>query len=161
MWVCETGTVVSVRNATPEDLPVVLPLVRAYCEFYETTPAQAPDTGLEEMCRALIAAPDAEGILLVAEDDGAVVGFAACGWKWSSLRAGRVVVLEDLFVAPRARGGGHGRELILACAGLGRANGAAAIEWLTALDNSRAQAVYDSVGAEHDDWRAYSLDLGS
>jgi ribosomal protein S18 acetylase RimI-like enzyme len=114
------------------------------------------------MCRALIAAPDAEGILLVATgDDGAVVGFAACGWKWSSLHAGRVVVLEDLFVAPDARGGGHGRELILVCADRARENGAAAIEWLTALDNERAQAVYDSVGAEFDDWRGYSLDLES
>jgi GNAT superfamily N-acetyltransferase len=153
---------VSVRSARAEDLSAVLPLMRAYCEFYETTPEQAPDAGLEEMCRALVATPDSEGLLLVAEDDeGTVVGFAACGWKWSSLRAARVVVLEDLFVAPDARGGGHGRALILACADRARENGAAAIEWLTALDNERAQAVYDSVGAEFGDWRGYSLDLGS
>jgi GNAT superfamily N-acetyltransferase len=151
---------VSVRSASTDDLPAVLPLVRAYCEFYETTPEQAPDEGLDEMCRALIAAPDSEGLLLVAEDDeGAVVGFAACGWKWSSLRAARVVVLEDLFVIPDARGGGHGRNLIAACAERARENGAAAMEWVTATDNARAQAVYDSVGAEADDWRAYVLEL--
>ena len=151
----------SVRAATNDDLPAVLPLVRAYCEFYETTPEQAPDQGLEEMCRALVAAPDGEGMLLVAEDDGAeVVGFVACGWKWSSLRAARVAVMEDLFVSPEARGGGHGRELILACAERARANGAVAVEWVTALDNQRAQAVYDSLGAEYGDWREYTLELG-
>ena len=108
---------VSVRSATTEDLPAVLPLVRAYCEFYETTPEQAPDAGLEEMCRALIAAPEDQGMLLVAEDEsGEVVGFAAVGWKWSSLRAARVAILEDLFVSPDARGGGFGRELIFAVA---------------------------------------------
>ena len=86
----------SVRSATAEDIPAVLPLVRAYCEFYETTPEQAPDAGLEEMCRALIATPEDEGMLLVAEDEsGEVVGFAAVGWKWSSLRASRVAILED------------------------------------------------------------------
>jgi GNAT superfamily N-acetyltransferase len=151
---------VSVRAASTGDIPVVLPLVRAYCEFYEATPDQAPDERLGEMCRALIEAPDSDGLLLLAEDDaGAVVGFAACGWKWSSLRAARVVVLEDLFVTPGSRGGGHGRDLIAACAERARRSGAAAMEWVTAPDNSRAQAVYDSVGAEADDWRAYVLEL--
>ena len=46
-------------------------------------------------------------MLLVARDeDGAPVGFAAVGWKWSSLRGARVAMLEDLFVHPDARGGG-------------------------------------------------------
>jgi GNAT superfamily N-acetyltransferase len=152
---------VDVRAATEEDLPGVLPLVRAYCEFYETTPEQAPDAGLEEMCRALIEAPDDQGMLLVATDDsGEVVGFAAVGWKWSSLRASRVAILEDLFVAPEARGGGHGRELILAVADRARELGAPKLEWVTARDNARAQAVYDSIGGTYGEWRNYELELG-
>jgi GNAT superfamily N-acetyltransferase len=152
---------VSVRSAAAEDLPAVLPLVRAYCEFYETTPEQAPDAGLEEMCRALISAPEDQGMLLVAEDDsGAVVGFAAVGWKWSSLRAARVAILEDLFVSPGARGGGFGRELIFAVADRAREHGAPKVEWVTATDNHRAQAVYGSVGAAGGEWRNYELELG-
>jgi len=150
----------SIRAATDDDLPAVLPLVRAYCEFYETTPEQAPDPGLEEMCRALIAARDDQGMLLVAEDDsGAVVGFVAVGWKWSSLRASRVAIMEDLFVAPDARGGGHGRDLILACADRARELGAPKLEWVTATDNTRAQAVYDSLGGVGGEWRNYELEL--
>ena len=151
----------SVRSAAAEDLPAVLPLVRAYCEFYETTPEEAPDAGLEEMCRALISAPEDQGMLLVAEDDsGDVVGFAAVGWKWSSLRASRVAILEDLFVSPEARGGGFGRELILAVADRAREHGAPKLEWVTAVDNHRARAVYDSVGALGGEWRNYELELG-
>ena len=92
----------------------LLPLLRAYCDFYGASPS---DDGLTAMARALIAAPDADGMLLVARDgDGAPIGFATVGWKWSSLRAARIAVMEDLFVAPEARGQGAADALIRACA---------------------------------------------
>ena len=104
----------AVRDATDADLPTLLPLLRGYCDFYEATPS---DEGLERMARAVIAAPEDEAFLLVATDDSdAVVGFAACAWKWSSLRGARIVVLDDLFVAETARGGGHADALIEATA---------------------------------------------
>lgn len=148
----------TVRPARTEDLPAVLPLMRAYCEFYEAEP---PDEGLLEMAGALIAAPDAEGMLLVAEDEeGAVAGFAAVGWKWSSLKAARVAVMEDLFVAPHARGAGLGDELIRACADRAAEHGAAALEWVTATDNKQAQAVYDRAGGSAEPLLAYELGFG-
>jgi ribosomal protein S18 acetylase RimI-like enzyme len=133
--------------------------MRGYAEFYESNPT---DAGLEEMARALIATPEDQGMLLVAEGEGgAVVGFAACGWKWSSLRGARIVVMEDLFVAPEARGQGHADALIEACAERARAHGAPVIEWLTAPDNRRAQAVYDRVGATAEPMLEYGLELGN
>jgi GNAT superfamily N-acetyltransferase len=150
---------VSVRPATADDLPALLPLVRGYCEFYEADP---PDDGLLEMSRALIAAPDAEGMLLVAEDEGGeVVGFAAVGWKWSSLKAARVAVMEDLFVAPKARSAGHATALISACAERAREHGAPTLEWVTATDNERAQRAYARAGASGATWLVYELDLST
>jgi len=147
-----------IRPATEEDVEAVLPLMREYCRFYEV---EAPnDAGLAEMARALIAADDSEGILLVGCDgDGEVVGFAACGWKWSSLRGARVVVLEDLFVNPASRGGGIGRALIDACADRARALGAPIIEWLTQPGNARARSVYDATGAEAETLIEYAIEL--
>lgn len=131
--------------------------MRGYCDFYGVSP---PDEGLAEMARALIAGTDSEGMLLVARgEDGAPVGFAAVGWKWSSLRAARVAIMEDLFVEPSARGSGAGRGLIEACAERARTHGAPCLLWVTALDNHRAQSVYESVGAEGEHWLEYELEL--
>jgi GNAT superfamily N-acetyltransferase len=145
-----------VRPAAERDIPAVNPLMRAYCEFYEANP---PDSGLTEMARALIDADDAQGMLMVAEDGGEVIGFAAVGWKWSSLRGARIAVLEDLFVAPEARGKGAADALIGECATRARDNGAPAMTWLTAPDNYRAQRVYNRVGGTADTFLEYELEL--
>jgi GNAT superfamily N-acetyltransferase len=148
----------AIREATEADLPALIPLLRGYCDFYEANPS---GEGLERMARALIAAPEREGFLLVATDgdrDG-VIGFAACGWKWSSLRGARIVVLEDLFVAERARGRGHADALIEATAEIARRHDAPALTWLTAPDNRRAQAVYERVGGRSDPFLEYELEL--
>ena len=149
----------AIRAATEQDLPALMPLLRGYCDFYEANPS---DAGLDRMARALISAPDEDGFLLVTDDEsGEVVGFAACGWKWSSLRGTRIVVLEDLFVAENARGRGHADALIDACAAIARRHGAPALTWLTAPGNRRAQAVYDRVGGRAEELLEYELELRS
>jgi ribosomal protein S18 acetylase RimI-like enzyme len=146
-----------VRSAAERDIPALMPLMRAYCDFYGSNP---PDSGLDTMARALIAASDDQGMLLVAEDEaGKVIGFAAVSWKWSSLRGARIAVLEDLFVAPEARGKGAADALITECAARARANGAPVMSWLTAPDNHRAQAVYERVGGTSATFLEYELEL--
>lgn len=147
----------AVREATEADLAALLPLLRGYCDFYEVSPS---DEGLERVARGVIAAAEDEAFLLVATDDtGAVVGIAVSVWTWSSLHGGRIVYLNDLFVAEQARGAGHADALIEAVAEVARRHGAASVNWLTATDNSRAQAVYDRVGAEYETFREYELKL--
>jgi GNAT superfamily N-acetyltransferase len=100
-------------------------------------------------------------MLLVARDGGgAPVGFATVCWKWSSLRAARIAVMEDLFVAEEARGRGAADALIRACGDRAREHGAPVITWLTAPDNHRAQAVYNRAGAGADTFLEYELELG-
>jgi GNAT superfamily N-acetyltransferase len=149
---------VEIDSATERDLPSLLPLLRGYCDFYGASPS---DDGLTAMARALIAAPDGDGMLLVAhEGDAVTIGFATVGWKWSSLRAARIAVMEDLFVAPEARGQGAADALIRACADRAREHGAPVLSWMTATDNHRAQAVYERAGATGDAWLEYELELG-
>src|SRR5690606_24086807 len=109
-----------------------------YCDFYGFSPA---DEGMCAMAAAVIEAPDDSGFLLVAEDEGEVVGFALCQWKRSILHGGRTVVLDDLLVAEKARGRGHGAALLDAAAQFARERGAVALTWLTGVDNHRAQRV--------------------
>jgi GNAT superfamily N-acetyltransferase len=147
----------AIREATDADLPALMPLLRGYCDFYESNPT---DGGLEAMARDVIAAPEDEAFLLVATDDeGEVIGFALNQWKWASLKGARVAVLDDLFVAERARGAGHADALIEATAAVARRHGAPAISWFTMPDNKRAHAVYDRVGGVAETLLEYELEI--
>jgi GNAT superfamily N-acetyltransferase len=138
-----------------DDLGDLLGLMRAYCDFYEVAPS---DEALLAMSRALIADPEREGVQLVARDgEGAAVGFATVFWTWSTTRAARIGVMNDLFVAPEGRGGGVADALIAACAERCRDHGAVSLTWQTALDNTRARAVYDRIGARRSQWLDYDL----
>jgi GNAT superfamily N-acetyltransferase len=146
-----------IREATNDDLPALMPLLRGYCDFYESNPS---DEGLEAMARDVIAAPEDREFLLVTTDDtGEVVGFALNQWKWSSLRGARVVVLDDLFVAESARGQGLADALIQAVADVARRYGAPIVSWFTMPDNKRAHTVYDRVGGTAETLLEYELEL--
>jgi GNAT superfamily N-acetyltransferase len=144
-----------IATVTEADLADLMPLMRSYCDFYEVAPS---DEALLSMSRALIESPS-EGVQLIArDDDGEAVGFATIFWTWQTLSASRLGVMNDLFVAEGARGGGHADALIAECAERCREHGATDLAWQTARTNLRAQAVYDRVGAERDDrWLDYSL----
>jgi GNAT superfamily N-acetyltransferase len=145
-----------ITTVTEADLPELLLLMRGYCDFYEVDPS---DDALLAMSRTLIADPELEGLQLIAHDDeGSAVGFATIFWTWSTLSGSRLGVMNDLFVVADARGGGHADALIDECVERCRARGATSLEWQTAHDNLRAQAVYDRVGATRDErWLDYSL----
>ena len=137
------------------DLQELLPLVRAYCDFYEVAPT---DEALLAVSRVLIADPDREGVQVMARDNGMeAVGFATVYWSWDTLIADRVGIMHDLFVSPPARGTGVADLLIDACVEECRRHGAAKLGWQTARDNARAQAVYKRVGATRDEWIDYWL----
>src|SRR5689334_19253835 len=85
---------VEIRSARTDEIEEMLPLIGAYCEFYETEPN---DDGLREMFETLITEPG-QGAVFIARDGGKAVGFATLDWKWSSLKAARIGYLEDLFV---------------------------------------------------------------
>jgi GNAT superfamily N-acetyltransferase len=146
---------IEVRPAREDEIEELLPLMRAYCDFYESSPA---DEGVMTMARTLIDDPS-QGIVFLARRDDRAIGFATLDWKWSMLKGARIGYLEDLFVDPDARGGGTADALIQACADRCRELGMPALEWLTAPDNHRAQKVYNRTGAESDTYVEYDLEL--
>jgi GNAT superfamily N-acetyltransferase len=148
-------TEASIARAGPADLDELLVLMRGYCDFYEVSPA---DHDLLAVARALIGDPVHEGLQLLARDvAGRAVGFATIYWSWSTTAACRIGVMNDLFVAESARGTGLADALIEACRAECVQRGARELTWQTALDNLRAQAVYDRVGATRERWLDYAL----
>ena len=146
----------SISLAGTEDLDELLPLMRGYADFYEVTPT---DEQLLSLSRTLIEAPETEGVQFIARDGaGHAIGFATVFWLWSTLSARRVGLMNDLFVAPDARGAGAADALIERCRAACREQGATRLTWQTAKDNGRAQAVYDRIGGTREEWLDYWLD---
>ncbi len=139
---------------TPTQLSRLLPLMRAYCDFYDVAPS---DAALSALSRALIADPDREGRQLLATDGDVDLGFATLFWSWETSIAARVGVMNDLFVVESARGRGVGAALIEACRAECRDLGAERLVWQTAPDNHRAQSLYGRVGAIQEQWLDYWL----
>lgn len=137
-----------------EDLDDLLPLVRAYCDFYHVAPS---DEALLGLSRALIADPTHEGRQWVARIDGEAVGFATVYWTWSTLSAARVGTLYDLYVRADVRRAGVARALLATCLRECRGHGATTLSWQTALDNETAQRLYNRVGATRELWLDYWL----
>jgi GNAT superfamily N-acetyltransferase len=145
----------SISRVAEQDLPELLPLMRAYCDFYEVRPS---DEALLALSRGLIADPEREGVQLLARDGEArATGFATVFWSWATTSAERIGVMNDLYVAPEARGTGTAEALVDACRAECRARGAGKLTWQTALDNERAQKVYDRIGAKREQWLDYWL----
>ena len=135
------------------DLPDLLPLMRAYCAFYNEAPS---DAALLELSRALIADPLREGTQLIARDSlGDAAGFATVFWSWDTTEASRIGLMNDLFVVADARGLGLADRLIDACAKRCAERSASRLEWQTGPDNLRAQSVYERVGASREPWLTY------
>jgi ribosomal protein S18 acetylase RimI-like enzyme len=148
---------IAITRVGEADLSDLLPLMRGYCDFYEVNP---PDDSLLALARALIANPELEGVQLIARDaeDGSALGFATVYWLWSTSRAARIGVMNDLFTAPEARRRGVGEALIRACLDAVRERGGAVLQWQTASDNLSAQALYEAIGGIREQWVDYYLE---
>jgi GNAT superfamily N-acetyltransferase len=141
--------------AAPE-FEELLPMIAAYQRFYEVADVD------DERNRAFFArflAPSDDGMLLGAWESEKLVGYACLYWHFTSLVPAETVLMNDLYVGEKARGRGIGRALIEASAAVARERGAHHLEWATAPDNTTAQRLYDSTGAERSAWIEYELPL--
>ena len=145
---------VNVALVGPDDLADLLPLMRAYCTFYESDPA---DDELRALATAFLD-EGAGGTQLIARgDSGQALGHATMLWSWDTTLGERLAVMEDLFVTEEARGQGVGAALIEACRRLAAERGIQWLAWETAPDNATAQRLYDGLAARAGTWLAYRL----
>ena len=145
-----------VRQATIHDLDTLVPLFDSYRRFYgqPADPAKARTFLAERFAHR-------ESLILLAHDEhGAGLGFTQLYPLFSSVRAVRTYLLNDLFVAVQARRQGVASALLRAAAEHAHALGAASLSLSTALDNAPAQALYEALGWQRDrQFCEYSLTL--
>jgi GNAT superfamily N-acetyltransferase len=142
-----------IRAATPDDTPTICRLIRGLAE-YERLPAEVDEGRLREH----LFGPRPFAEVLLAEEAGAVVGFALFFPCYSTFRAQPVLYLEDLFVEPEQRGKGHGKALLRAVARLAVERDCARLEWSVLDWNEPAIRFYRALGAVPlDEWTGYRL----
>jgi GNAT superfamily N-acetyltransferase len=144
---------IRVEPLSEADYEQVLPLIAGYQRFYKAEPDE--DRNRAFFRRFL--GPSEDGLLLGAWKEDELVGFATLYWTFSSTHGTEAALMNDLFVAEGQRGHGIGEALIEASAAAARERGMRHLEWLTAVDNERAQRLYDRLGAERSAWYGYEL----
>jgi GNAT superfamily N-acetyltransferase len=99
----------SVRRARPEDLKIAAQAVAALLvELGGTPPAME---AMEAATKQLIE-DEGAGLLLLAEQDGELVGVLAASWQLAIHTAGRYALLQDLWVKPEHRSSSIGRQML-------------------------------------------------
>lgn len=136
----------SIRSATPADLPLILGFIRGLAT-YEKLLHEVEAT--EEKLGATLFGPRPAAECLLAFSDGNVpAGFAIFFTNYSTFLAQPGLYLEDLFVSPEWRGRGIGKALLLHLAALANARGCGRMEWSVLDWNQPAIDFYESIGAE-------------
>lgn len=145
-----------VRQAGLSDADTVAPLFDQYRQFYgrQSNPALARAFIAERLARH-------ESVIFLAQNkSGETIGFTQLFPSFTSVGAGRIWVLNDLYVVPGARRSGVGSILLEAARAHATATGSMRIELSTAQDNP-ARKLYESHGYMKDDeFIHYSLSLG-
>ncbi len=148
--------VAEVRPAQPGDVAEILRLVRELAA-YERAPGEV--RAVEADFSVALFGADPLVYCHVAEEDGQLVGFALWYVTFSTWLGRHGIWLEDLFVAPEARGRGLGRDLLSALAGICVERGYHRLEWWVLDWNEPAQHFYRSVGAHpQEGWTVWRLD---
>ncbi|MGP8033055.1 MAG: N-acetyltransferase family protein [Steroidobacteraceae bacterium] len=130
-----------IRPLRPADRPRWEPLWQGYLRFYrQHLPAAVTDG-------AFVRLTDPRSALqgLVAERDGALLGFVHYQFHPSTWALRDSCYLEDLYVDPAARGSGVGRALIRAVYAQADRAQAATVYWLTQEFNTDGRALYDTL----------------
>jgi GNAT superfamily N-acetyltransferase len=146
---------IQITRAEPSDVRVILALIRELAEF-ERLLDQV--TATEEAIRESLFGSQPRAEVLLARVAGEVAGFALFFHNYSTFVGKHGMYLEDLFVRPRFRGSGCGRQLLRHLAALALQRGCARLEWAVLDWNQRAIEFYRKLGAvPMDDWTVYRL----
>lgn len=132
------------RDAVPGDEGLVLRFIRALAE-YERLAHEVHAT--EADVARWILGPGRRAEALVAEWDGSPVGFAVWFYSFSTFLARPSLYVEDVFVAPEARGRGIGRAIFAHLARRALEAGCGRMEWSVLDWNAPSIAFYRTLGA--------------
>ncbi|WP_067224009.1 GNAT family N-acetyltransferase [Marinomonas gallaica] len=129
-------------KASLSELNEAATLFDSYRQFYE----QAADLNAAEAFIEQRLTSEDSVIFLAKDDTGRAVGFVQLYPSFSSVAMKRTWILNDLYVTPESRQKGIAKALLSHCEQYARTTHAQAIRLATAVSNSSAKALYESLG---------------
>jgi GNAT superfamily N-acetyltransferase len=135
---------IEIRFATPVDAPILLHFIHGLAEYERMPDAVKVD---EPTLRAQMSDSHPPFECLIAELDGAAVGFALFFFTYSTWLGKRGMWLEDLFVLPEFRRHGVGGALLRRIGELAVERDCGRLEWSVLDWNQLAIDFYLGLGA--------------
>lgn len=136
----------AVREAGASDAAAIVALVRRFNVEEGNGPGDLTPQELEKL--AFGERPRLRA--LIAELRGEVVGYAVCFRSYDTEHAAKGFYLQDLYVAPEARGLGIGRALMTAVARACLGDGGSYLFWNAREGNKGGRAFYRAIGAREE-----------
>lgn len=130
-----------IRKAQPSDTAALLDLIRQHAAFEQAVAAVTQG----DLSR-LLERREPPVHLIVAEESGVLLGYAALTFDYALWSASHFAHLDCLFVAADARGRGLGKMLFDEACRLAEAAGAPRMEWQTPAWNADAIRFYEREG---------------
>ena len=141
----------TIRSATPADIPQILTFIRALAA-YEREPDAVTATEAGLLRDGFGSNPFYS--CLIAEHEGRPAGFALYFFNYSTWMGRPGIYLEDIFVEPEFRGLGIGKALLKQVAAVAVEKNCPRLQWEVLDWNTPAIEFYRAMGAEFlDEWR--------
>lgn len=150
---------ISIRAATPADIDLIVGFICDLAEYERLRHEVRADAAI---LGQHLFGPNPHAEVLIGEIAGVPLGFALFFHNFSTFEGKPGIYLEDLFVAPTARGAGLGKALLARLAQLALERGCARLEWSVLDWNEPALKFYRALGAQPmDEWTVQRLDGAS
>ena len=152
---------ISIRPATPADVPAILSLIRELAEYEKSLDKVVATTqNLHEDLFPTSGRPVCEAVM--GEVNGVVEGFALFFHNYSTWVGRKGIYLEDLYVRPHARGVGLGKALFQRVVNIAVERGCHRMDWMVLDWNTPAHDFYKRMGAyAMAEWTMWRLEEGA
>lgn len=143
-----------IRQATSTDVNALTTIMNEYIgDFY-----QKPKPTVEKLHHLIHTLLELQlGVQFVVEQNNKTVGFATLYFSFSSIKAEKVTIMNDLYLHEHLRDTEVEVQLFKHCHKYTQDHGFAHMSWVAAPHNTRAHRFFDQMGCTRIDWVDYMI----